>query len=429
MTQAPHDDDPPGSDSAAPPAPDTAVEELVARSAALKCELVEFAQHARFARQLTACLNDAGDGWLLDEGTTVRTIDHFALEYRLQDGATVVERFVAQRRPSLAADERAMLLGWREVVEGLFEVCRRDEGDGTVVLHNLIDDLRYQVHSNMGPKALAPLAEGMFVYCRIVPVHPAAGRWLISGHIFPWPQSQTSDATQAALEMATADPGLMRRNPRLWQQAWRLQAEDRAAFIALAGSDLVTLPPAAAQDLLTEHSQRRLQRAAEAAAEAGGPLTPAGQALTAEDTGRLPDDFMEAGSVGLIYDDKEGLNYYIHFGRLDALFTDPALASDHTHLTLLRTYLNDSAVSPLPLRRLTQRHPDNADTVFRTLLRTPGFSWQRDGETLLRSRKTPFFQQEVAPSFSVLGERLTHLLRTPPSPPPSTSPGALTTIH
>ncbi|MFE5144367.1 hypothetical protein ACFRDV_43320 [Streptomyces fagopyri] len=128
--------------------------------------------------------------------------------------------------------------------------------------------------------------------------------------------------------------------------------------------------------------------------------------------GRLPKDYLEADGVGLIYDETEGLNYYLDFGHLDALFANPDHVRDCTYITLLREYLNDDAVSPLPLRRLVQRHPDGADPVFRVLLRKPGFSWQRDGEELLRSRKKGFTDKELAPSYSVVGERLTELLRT-----------------
>ncbi|MFE5144368.1 hypothetical protein ACFRDV_43325 [Streptomyces fagopyri] len=135
---------------------------------------MNFAQHNRFARQLTACLQATrGDGVVVDESAAVSALDHFAPQYRLHDGTKVVEQFVAQRRPPLAEDERAMLLGWRDVIEGLFEVHRTGNRAGTVVLHNLIDDLRYVVHSNMGPEVLAVLEEGMFTHCRVVPVHPA----------------------------------------------------------------------------------------------------------------------------------------------------------------------------------------------------------------------------------------------------------------
>src|SRR5437016_4099430 len=135
---------------------DTSIDDLIARAADLKGELVAFAQSPRFARRLDALLFDAADrDGHLDEATVVLTIDHFALQHRLLDGRTVVERFVAQRRPRLSDDEQEMMLGWRDVVQGCFEVGRFD-GDA-VELHNLLDDLVYHVYSNMGRAALSKL--------------------------------------------------------------------------------------------------------------------------------------------------------------------------------------------------------------------------------------------------------------------------------
>lgn len=71
-----------------------------------------FAQSPRFARRLDAALFEMADriGYL-DEVEAVAAIDYFALQHRLSDGRTVLERFVAQQRPALADDEREMLLG------------------------------------------------------------------------------------------------------------------------------------------------------------------------------------------------------------------------------------------------------------------------------------------------------------------------------
>ena len=60
----------------------------------------------------------------------------------------MVERFAASR-PELPGDERELLLGWRNVVDGIFEV-RSLDGDA-LVTENLIDELTYRMHSNMGP--------------------------------------------------------------------------------------------------------------------------------------------------------------------------------------------------------------------------------------------------------------------------------------
>lgn len=39
----------------------------------------------------------------------------------------------------------------------------------------------------------------------------------------------------------------------------------------------------------------------------------------------LPEQLWDAETVGVIYDEVEGLNFYGDFGRLEALFADPAL--------------------------------------------------------------------------------------------------------
>src|SRR5262245_63522272 len=89
--------------------------------------------------------------------------------------STVVEHFVAEH-PQLPEEERAMLLGWRDVVEGIFRVQRRD-GDALVAI-NLVDDLTYRVRSNRGPAALGSMRRGMFLITRLVPI---GGEWLLSG--------------------------------------------------------------------------------------------------------------------------------------------------------------------------------------------------------------------------------------------------------
>jgi hypothetical protein len=385
------------------------IDALLARSGDLKGELVEFAQSPRFSRQLNARLDAAADHHgHLDETTAVLTIDHFALQHRLPDGRTVLERFVAQRRPPLSEDEREMLFGWRDVVEGSFEV-QRLEGD-CAVFHNLLDDLVYRVYSNMGRRAFAALRKGMFVIGRIVPLHPVTDAWLVSGHLATFPKSAGPQIAQTAVEMVTANPQLLRRNPEALRRAWQMQAEDRADFIELFGSDVVVLPPGKAQQMLQEHHRRRWEKAlagldkkAAQRARATGP--------TPEEMGRLPEELLQSESVGLVYDEAEGLNYYADFGRLDALFADPALTRDRASLTQLREYLGDESVSPLAIRRLVERHPQSADTVFRTLLRKPDFRWERDGEELLRRRKKSFFDHEPMPSITPIGGRLAELLR------------------
>jgi hypothetical protein len=120
---------------------------LIERSAGLKRDLVDFACSPRLKRSLAAAMLEAGLEEI-DEGDAIRVIDRFALRYRLPDGQTVVDRFVASR-PDLTMADREMLLGWRDPVEGIFEI-RGQDGDAIILL-NLLDDLEYRTYSNMGP--------------------------------------------------------------------------------------------------------------------------------------------------------------------------------------------------------------------------------------------------------------------------------------
>lgn len=393
----------------ATPVSEMSIDQLLERAAELKSELVAFAQGPRFARRMDVVLFEAADDeGFLDEGTAIHAMDYFMLQRRLSDGRTVLERFVAQRRPPLADDEREMLLSWHDVVEGCFEV-RRFDGDA-VLLHNLVDDLVYRVYSNMGRKGFATIRAGMFIVARIVPLHSATDAWMVTGTYTPYPKSARRQMAAAAAQQLTTRPELLRRNPAMLQKAWEIQAEHRADFIDQVGTDLIVLPPGEAQKTLREHYRRQQQRAA-ANLDAKTAKRAAKTGPAPEQVAPLPEDMLAADTIGLIYDEVEGLNHYRDFGHLDALFADPTLTRDRTNLVLLREYLNDESVAPLAIHRLVQRHPDNADRVFRALLRKPGFTWARDGENLLRRHKKPFLDREPTPSISTVGERLAELLR------------------
>lgn len=387
--------------------PEVSVDHLVARSGDLKSELVAFAQCPPFERRLTARLADAADrDGHLDELTAIGVVDRFVLQYRPPGGPSVLERFVARRRPPLPVAEREMVIGWHEVIEAIFEVRAID--DDVIAVHNLLDDLVYRVRSNMGAAVFTTLREGMFIAGRIVPIHPAVDEWLLSGHFSAYPGSAARHLAQAALQVVTASPAVLRRNPDKLRRSWEIQARHRESFIEYFGSDLVVLPPATAQRKLTEY-YRLLQ------SQAGGTDEAAERAATigcpVEDLAYMPEELLATETVALVYDEVEGLNYYADFGRLDELFAEPALVKDRSRLTQLRSYLRDDSVSPLAIRRLVQRHPDGADPVFRRLLGKPGFVWERDGETLLRGRKKDYVDREPLPSVSAIGDRLTELLR------------------
>jgi hypothetical protein len=379
---------------------------LIERSAELKQALVGFALSPRCQRHLERFMREAaGPGKVLTEGETIDIIDRFALQHRLPNGKTVLNQFLAGW-PDLTTADREMLRSWRDAVEGIFEIRRKDPD--SLVLLNLIDDLEYRAYSNMGTAAFRPLPRRGFVRARLVPIHPVSEAWLVSGSMGTYPISDTAQIVEVALELATRLPELVYRNPSRIEQAWQQMREDRAAFVEFFGDDELVFPPAEAGERLNAYYRHR-QEAALARQPAGRRL----RNLPGVDVPafELPPELADADTIGMIYDETDGLNFYNEYGMLRELFADPALAADKRYADVLEGYLRAETIGPLPFRHLAAAHPDTADAVFRKVLRKPDFTWAEHGEALMRRRKSWYYEREPRPGISVIGARLSELLR------------------
>ncbi|MFJ8370907.1 hypothetical protein ACIQ9I_04785 [Streptomyces sp. NPDC094461] len=379
------------------------------RSAELKEQLVAFGQGRSFERRLGALLSEAAypeDS--LDEETAIGVIDRFLLQYRLPDGNTVADRFVA-RRKDLHESDRQMVLAWRDPVEGLFEVRGKDRD--SLLLLNLLDDLEYRTYSNAGRSTFRGLTQGGFVSARLVALAPVPGAWLLSGTVSSYPRSAAPEIARAALGLATSRPELVFRNPAKIEQGWQRMREDRAAFAEFCGGDELVLPPAEAEGLLNAYYRHRQE-----AATAEQPVPARGRRRTAPEplVFELPPELADADTIGVIYDEVDGLNFYADYGTLRDLFADPALTGRRQHQGLLRTYVREESITPLPIRRLAAAHPETVDLVFRKVLRKPDFTWGEHGDALLRRRKPWYYENEPRPGVSVIGDRLSELLGAEP---------------
>jgi hypothetical protein len=107
---------------------------VIERGAKLKRALVDFALSPRMERHLERFMVEgAGPREVLAEDEAIDAIDRFALLYRLPNGKTVLGQFLASW-PDLSAADREMLRGWRDPVDGIFEIRGRD-GDSLILLN------------------------------------------------------------------------------------------------------------------------------------------------------------------------------------------------------------------------------------------------------------------------------------------------------
>lgn len=363
--------------------------DLIARSGPLKSELLNFSTKTRYRRVFSNLLSAQGQSpSALDEAQLTHYLDFFVLQHRLTGGETVLEQFVAAH-PDLPTEERDMLLGWLDVVEGVFEVVRRD-GDA-VILKNLIDELTYRVHSNMGPTVFRSLDRRSFVIGRIV---PAGGDWLVSGAMCPLARRLRPEVSKIARDLAMEHPEWVFRNPEILARAWDLQRAGRDRFVRFFGSDMVLIPgPELASRMrgYLEFSRRdalaqiRDGKAAEKAAS---------RPLAEFD---FPTSLTESGTVAVIDDEVEGLSFFAGFEEIDQAFTNRSLTDQAHYRERLLDYLDDDSVSPLPFRRLAERDAERLSEILGQALRRRNFDWHRDGEKLMRQRKAWFFERPSLP--------------------------------
>lgn len=373
------------------------VDDLVERSGTLKGELVDFAFRPRYRQALMAALSvqTVENTIVADEDQLVGILDRFVLQHRLRNGRTVLEEFVAAR-DDLPDTERDMLLGWHDVVEGIFEVVRHDAG--AMVVENLIDELTYQVRSNMGRAVLRQLRPGSFVIGSLVPVGQI---WIVSGALATFPKAAREALYEAAAETAQRHPRLAFRNPDRLRRGWELQRKDRERFVRFFGADMVVLPGPQLPDRMQDYyAFARREALAELAAQ--GEV-----AEYADHAPRFdwPLEMVQPGRVAMIYDEAEGLAFFAGFDAFEDAFADPGVLSEPRYRQRVLDYLDDDSVSPLAFRRLAERDPDRASLVMQRVLRRSTFDWRRDGEELMRERKASFHPRRL-PCLLPFGRKL-----------------------
>lgn len=374
---------------------------VLGRAGELKRRLVEFSKRPRYGRALREFLEEHGDAAAgLDEHRLMLLWDCFVLEHRLGSGRTVVEQFV-DAHPGLSDVEREMLLGWRDVVQGPFEVQRRD-GPALIAV-NLVDELTYRIRSNAGTSVFRRMPRGSFLITRIVAV---GDEWMLSGPTSVLRPAERDSAFRLALEISLRTPEAVYRNPEKLATAWQIQQENRDRFVRLFGSDLVVVPGDQAQ-------QRLDQYWAYCRDEVSGGEPAAGHAHrdAPVPSMELPPEVVESETVALIYDEVDGLGFYAEFGVVAEAFASPGLLRRRRHREMVLSYLHDDSVEPMVLRRLADRDPGRASVLFRRLLKKPRFDWAADGEQLLRSCKPGYFDTPVRPKVSPVSERVADYAR------------------
>src|SRR5262249_33260535 len=260
-----------------------------------------------------------------------------------------------------------------------------------------------------GPDFVDQVEIGWHLLARLAPIR---GDWIVTGGVIPFTADQVDHAYQAAVRMTQADPNVVFQNPKLLEIGWDQQRKERAGFVEFFGSDMVTLRRTEFTRRMGDYMRWRTyeqrdetgKTVAERATERDGvkPAIPRFE-LPAESDG--------VETIGVFYDEFDGLHEFPDFGAVEAVFAAPTLLSDEDHLEAVLGYLESDGIIPLPLRRLGDRYPVNATAIFRVILDEPDFVWERDVEALLRDYKPWYDPDDVLPSVSPIPDGLVEFER------------------
>jgi len=292
--------------------------------------------------------------------------DWFALEYELQGGGTVAQRFVEEYEDVISHDVRELVLGWQNVIEGLFEVKAR-ESDG-YCMKSLINEREYEVYPTVFLDKFE-MKPGDFAVARVV---PAKGFHTFSGGV-KMLQSDGSEDMRAEIYKVAIDFQIKNRRLALKDNEEKLKKSLESArrqyedFVDFFGSDEVC---GTGKEISVKYQSFCYYVVFEKKdPDTGQPVAKAYET----ETGRpyqppkvaLPKDVLKSTDVGMICDSVEGLEFLIEYQRFFDTFQYPQqhLGKEETE-DLVLGYLESDLVSDLPFRKVAKKFPYNFSRVM-----------------------------------------------------------------
>jgi hypothetical protein len=233
---------------------------------------------------------------------------------------------------------------------------------------------------------------------------PLGEDWLLSGALNAVPIKARREMCRAAAEMANTCPAAVFRNPDKIALGWQLHHRLRGHFIEFFGADLAIVTGHELADRMAgfwNHHATRINAL----------HRPASQDVPDEEQPppvprmSISPGLEQAETVGAMFDGVDGLWFLPEYRLIQEVFADPALITGRRYREAVSGYLKSQTLPPIALRRLAEQDPDQASRIFARLLGKPRFTWQRDGEALLRRYKAGFFDRTPLPGVTPLSNR------------------------
>lgn len=344
----------------------------------IKGALINFSRRSEFREDFESALIERfGKPERPDSrGEWIDFQDRFTLEHNLERGGTIPERFVKHYKGVISNDVRELVLGWRNVIEGLFEVKGRY--NNRLLMKSLINERDYEVFptASMDDFQIDP---GDFITARIV---PAKGFHIFSGAVVTTESDGSEDFRAKMYKMAV---DFQMKHPRLAfkdnkeklnksLESVRSQYEDFLNYFGSAevigtGNEILEKYQKFFDYRIFEKKDSNTGRtvAVDYENKTGKPY----HGLKVE----LPESVLHSRDVGMLCDPVEGFLFLIDYGHFSDIFQNPEqhLWGEKTEEFIL-DYLESDSVSDIPFRRVAERLPHNFCYVMAHCLDREGLS-------------------------------------------------------
>lgn len=308
--------------------------------------------------------------------------DNFVYSYRFPDNLTVIDRFLAET-PDLNEREKAIVLGWKDPVVGLFQV-KSTLADGFVA-ENLINEVDYTIKPTTIPQRFEELARpGAFFRAKIIPVNDK--EYIFSGTQGFLNTSEKEILKRVARLQMKHPQFAFRDNEEKIKEGFELQKNDRELFIEYFGSDEILTEGKKLPALAAEFMNYRLSKIEKPLPEGYKPPEMS-----------FPEGLLKSKDVGIVFDELSGQHYLINYGIILNVFQSPDQLKIQRYKRDILAYLEDQTISPHVLRKLFFRFPQNAEFIIREILSRPEFSLEKDFDSLMDEFKPSFKGKRIYP--------------------------------
>lgn len=307
--------------------------------------------------------------------------DWFILEHVLADHRTVLSHYI---ECCTDGADQLMAEQWGVVIQGIFHI-RALLPNNHFELMNLVNDVLYTVAGN--PSEPLALEKGEYIAARLL---PHQDHHMFTGVIDRIPTRKKNEIYELVAEIQLHNPRMafIDNHDRI-EMAYRIQNEEHHDFVTFFGDDEIVLSGRELEEKMKEfYHYRYFQKKQH---DSGNTIAKVFQDRYHQPP--LPPHFaflenlQDEQDIGVIYDKTEGMVFLLRYGRFRDVFNQPDFRKNKQYRQIVTAYLEDPNISSLPFRRMVSRYPEQAQEVFKALLKRKRFDLKKDLPALIKRYK------------------------------------------